>query len=78
MSTVAVIGEAFERKATLGGGFRAVVVDKRNGQRHESEVLGERSAAVNWVRRKVCDLMGDSAWAPGYVYRPTYILRAWV
>lgn len=73
-----VTAEAYERKASLGGGFRAIVVDRRNSTRHESDILDSRAAAITWARRKVFEIMGDTPWRPGYIYRPTWRLHVWV
>lgn len=75
---LAIATTAYERKEELGGGFRGVVKDKRSGERYESPVLSTIQEARHWVRVKVDHLMGDTAWAPGYVYRPNWIMNVWI
>ena len=74
-----VSATAYERKAELGGGFRAVVVDKRGSkQRYESPILGTIEAARHWARVKVDHLMDGAPWRPGYSYRPYWNMHVWV
>jgi hypothetical protein len=69
---------AFERKVELGGGFRGIVLDRRTKARHESDVLPTLDAARHWARVKVAAIMGDSAWLPGYGYKPNWQMNVWV
>jgi hypothetical protein len=52
---------AYARKDEMGGGFRAVVVDRRNGNaRYESDVLPTYESARNWAMSTAHRLMGDT------------------
>lgn len=72
-----VTAVAYERKDELGGGFRARVLDRRDKQVHESDVLPTIEAARYWARQKIEKLMMGQPWAPGYTYKP-WTLNVWV
>ena len=72
-----VSAEVYERKAELGGGYRAKVRDRRDGQIHESPVIAERREAIDWARTKVFALMEGQAWSPGYSYKPDWEMHVW-
>ncbi|GEM_PF-7008051 len=57
---------AFERKAELGGGFRARVIDRRSHAAHESPVCTTMQEARHWARTTVNTLMAGTPWQPGY------------
>ena len=64
--------QAYERKESLGGGFRGVVYHPLTKQRDESPVLPTIDAARHWARSRVFEIMGEKPWRPGYIYRPTW------
>ena len=59
------------------GGFRGVVVDRRNKERLASDVLPTIEAARFWARQRVHKIMGETPWLPGYIYRPYWIMNVW-
>lgn len=69
MASYAIHMKAYERKAELGGGFRAVVTDARVSPvvRYESEVLERYEEARFWCQNKAHELMN------GQVYRRSSI-----
>lgn len=69
--------EAYERKAELGGGFRGVVLIRAKKARLESPVLTSLEDARRWAKAKVFEIMGDTAWAPGYVLKPNWRMNVW-
>ena len=68
---------AYERKTELGGGFRAVVIDRRSGQRDESPILPDINSARHWARVRIDSLMRGEPWVPGYSYKPYWALNVW-
>ena len=72
--TLTLATTAFERK---DGGFRGVVLDKRDGQRYQSDVCESIQQARYWVRVKVQELMAGQPWAPGYGYKPDWVMNVW-
>ena len=72
-----VSASAYERKASLGGGYRGVVNDRRSNERIESQVLETISAARYWARKEVDRLMGGVPWKPGYCYKPYWVMNVW-
>ena len=68
---------AYERKRDLGGGFRAIVIDRRSGQREQSQVFADSSGARHWARVRISHLMREEPWAPGYSYKPHWTLNVW-
>lgn len=67
--------KAYERKAELGGGFRGTVYDRRTKTLIQSDVFTSRDDARNWAKREVFKIMGDKPWAPGYIWRPTWVMN---
>ena len=72
-----VTAQAFERKASLGGGYRGVVLDRRTKERTESPILPSINEARYWARKEVERLMAGAPWAPGYSYKPHWAMNVW-
>lgn len=51
---------AYARKAELGGGFRGLVLDRRDGSQIESDVLQTYEEARNWAIRESHARMGQT------------------
>lgn len=51
---------AYARKVELGGGFRGIVEDHRNGARAESDILPVYEEARNWAMREAHARMGEA------------------
>ena len=78
-TTTAVLSAVvFERKSELGGGYRARV--RRNATQviEDGPVFQTKQEGINWARHKVHELMGGIPWRPGYIYKPDWIMHAWV
>lgn len=69
---------AFERKDELGGGFRAVVLDKRTKEKYQSDVLDTIEAARHWAKTKVLAILAGQPYAPGYRYKPYWAMNVFV
>ena len=78
MSVLVLSAAAYKLKESYGGGYRAVVMDNRSQERHKSEVFATVHEARNWARKLVEKLMGGQPWAPGYIYRPDWVMNVWV
>ena len=72
-----ITGAAFERKAELGGGYRAVVRDNRTQERTEGPVFQEIGQARFWVRVEIDKRMAGQPWSPGCVYKPYWVINVW-
>lgn len=74
--------EAYERKAELGGGWRGQVIDRRllpsSDALTRSDIFPSKAAAILWCRQHVANVMQDTPWAPGYIYRPNWYMNVFV
>ena len=68
---------AFERKEELGGGYRGRVLDIRDSKTYDSPIMSTVHQARNWAKQQVAVLMDGQQWAPGYRYKPYWMLFVW-
>ena len=73
--------KAYERKAELGGGYRARVIRKSDKALFESDVLPTSNAARNWAQVKAHQLMNGQYYKRAYVSRRftggSYVANIW-
>lgn len=71
-------GIAFERKESLGGGFRGRVRDLEGNVVSESPVCATIEEARYWVKNEMHRILAGYPYKPAYRYKPDWMMFAWV